>query len=345
MSMPRNQFTAALGRLESMAKGGSTQLHHTGSDSVPGQHAGTSTSDYQDEHTDGIDENGTDYNGVKKALAAKVEKCQALTPAEVALVKGQDPRQLIAAKIQKGQRLTPAERWALNKGADKPSSPGTPGEAKDANSVPDSHAGEAEPDEIEPDAKKSLQQAAAGKPNLSKGLEMSPILAEFASAMGEGLSSVSADVARQVQKSLQPFMQRLANLEKSMNEQGEFNKSFAETLVGIGQHVAGGTEVGAAAAQQPAHAPKSHLRAIQGGQQPQGQPGVQPVQKSFGPGGLEMGGDQMNKSQVIGVMSDLVQKGKLNSLDVIKYESTGEISPQVQQIVMTHAQQMGQGVG
>src|SRR5574339_119269 len=100
--MDKDKFNSALGRLQDMAK---SQLFHTGSDSNPGTWAGSPQSDLND-HEDGIDENGTDYNGVKKALAMKVEKCLALTPAEVMIIKGQDPRKVIAEKISKGQKLT-----------------------------------------------------------------------------------------------------------------------------------------------------------------------------------------------------------------------------------------------
>src|SRR5690348_9682701 len=115
MSVDKAKFNSALARLESMSKG---QLYHTGSDSNPGTWAGTSQEDLN-EHDDGIDANGTDYDGVKKALARKVEKSQALTPAEVAIVKGQDPRKLIAEKVSKGEALTPAETWAIKGGFGK----------------------------------------------------------------------------------------------------------------------------------------------------------------------------------------------------------------------------------
>ena len=329
-SIAKSDFHAALNRLETMAKGqGASQLFHTASDSDPGSHAGTSTSDYQDEHTDGISDNGTDYDGVKKALAAKVEKSQALTPAEVAIVKGTDPRPLIAEKVSKGQALTPAEAWVtkggydkmmmdeeMNKGADKPTSAGTPGEAKDAGSVPDSHAGESEQDEIEHDAKKSLDGAIAQSNHLRKGLEMSPILAEFANAMGLALRGVEGNVQKSVVAAVAPLVARIEQVETALTEsiadQGQFNTAFAETMVGIGQHVAGASDVQAAAAHAPAYAPKSQLRAVQGGQQQ----GVAPVQKSFGPGGLANGGEALAKSQISDAMTELVKKGNLSSLPV-----------------------------
>ncbi len=341
----KSDFHAALDTLEKMAKAqGATQLYHTSSDSDPGSHAGTSTTDYQNDD-DGIDENGTDYSGVKKSLAAKVEKSQALTPAEVAIVKGQNASALIADKVSKGQALTPAEAWAVKKGfpyaevqkgTSKPGTAGTPGEAKDASSVPETNAGDNNDGDNEEQAKKSLGGAIAQSKELRKGLEMSAILAEFARAMGSALEGTEARVAQSVTKSITAAMSqvfdRVAALETQVNKsfanQGEFNKGFADTLVGIGNHLAGSAEVAAAQASQPVAAPKSNFR------------NVQAVEKSFGPGGLPNGRDAMNKAQITETMLDLVKSNRLASLDLIKFETTGEISPAVQAMVLAH---VGQG--
>jgi hypothetical protein len=109
-------------------------------------------------------------------------------------------------------------------------------------------------------------------------------------------------------------------------------------MIGIGQQVAGGAEVAAQAAQQPVGPPKSNLRAIPGGQAQ----GVQAVQKSFaGPGGLDVGDGALAKSQIVNAMSEMVKSNKLGPLEVIKYESTGEITPAVQQAVMAFIQGAG----
>lgn len=359
-SIPKNDFQAALGRLESMAKAQPpSQLYHTPADSDPGSWAGTQTRQEIDENTDGIDDNGTDYAGVKKALAGKVAKSKALTPAEVAIVRGQNPMALIGAKISKGQKLTAAESWAVKKGfpfekeddkdkkdeaekaakglrkGEEPGKAGAPGEADDANSVPETHAGQDEDDEIESDAKKSLDRSIANTDHLRKGLNMSPILVEFARAMGEALKGTEARTAQYVSKSListlTPVFDRITALEKGLErfsgEQGDFNKSFAETIVGIGQHVAGSSEIVEQAARQPAGGPRSVTRA-----------GVTPIAKSFaGPGGLDTSEGSLAKAQIIDRMANLVEKGKLSSLDVVKYEMTGEISPQVQAMVLATA--------
>jgi hypothetical protein len=152
--------------------------------------------------------------------------------------------------------------------------------------------------------------------------------------MGYALRGVEHNVAKSVYAALAPVVERVAQVEatiaKSFNDQGQFNVGFAETLIGIGQHVAGASDVHTAQATGPAYAPKSQLRAIPGGQ------GVQPMQKSFGPGGLANGAEDMAKSTIVSAMTDLVKANKLNSLDVCRYEMTGEINPQVQQMVLAH---------
>lgn len=364
-NMNRDEFHAALGRLEALSKG---QLFHTPSDSNPGTWAGTGQED-QNEHEDGIDENGTDYNGVKKALANKVAKSKALSPAEVAIVKGDKSaaRKSIAAKIGKGSKLTQAESWAVRKGFPfgkdddeekdgkdpvkkgdaTPEKAKTPGENKDPGSVPDSHGGDSD-EAIEGDAKKSLGGAIANTDHLKKGIEMSPILAEFARAMGVALEGTEARTAQRISKAIydvvSPLAARIEVMEKSFSgfgqSQGEFNKSFAEAMVGIGQQLAGSAEVAAAAGNGPAGAPKSHLRAVPSGQQSGG--GVQVMQKSFtGPGGLDVSGEAFAKSQIVDAMIDLVKGGKLNQLEVVKFESSGEMNPAVRNMVVGQLQAGG----
>jgi len=367
----RDEFHAALSRLEGLAK---SQLFHTPSDSNPGTWAGTGQTD-QDEHSDGIDDNGTDYDGVKKALANKVAKSKALTPAEVAIVRGarSDARKAIGTKIAKGQKLTQAESWAVKKGfpfgkngddddddddddtkksgtakaSTSPEKAPPSGTEEGAGKAPKTSAGADTDDEIEPDAnpgstKKSLGGAIANSQNLKKGIEMSPVLYEFARAMGEALEGVEARTAARINKALNDTVGKLATridaLEKGMggfmSEQTTFNKGFAEAMVGIGQQLVGGAEVNAAAAGAPVGGPKSHLRSVPGGGQGAAPAGVQPVQKSFGPGGLDTGSDQINKAQITDVMFELVKKGQMNQLDVIKFDATGEMSPQVRSLVV-----------
>lgn len=337
-TMDKDEFKKSLSRLETMAKG---QLFHTGSDSDPGSWAGTSGKDEDAFSPDSIDDNGTDYNGVKKSLAAKIAKSQALTPAEVAIVKGTDPRPLIAEKVSKGQSLTPAESWVTKGGYEKMFAKGdaaktqAPGNAAAAEMNPAKDDGE-----IEQQAKKSFDGAVSQSNVLQKGLEMSPLLVEFARAIGVGLEGVEVRTASRVAKSLVdalgPVLKRVDTIEKALGslvkEQGDFNKSLADAVVGIGHQVAGTAEVAVAQAQAPVGPPRSQLRSGQ----------VNVVQKSFsGPGGLDVGDSSLAKSQIVNVMADMVKANRLNPIDVIKYEASGELAPAVQQAVASYLQGNG----
>jgi hypothetical protein len=336
--MKTEDFAASLNRLERLAKGtGQTQLFATPSDSNPGTWAGTSQEDV-DEHDDGIDENGTDYNGVKKALASKVAKSKALTPAEVAIVKNTNPLTLIGNKIAKGQKLTSAEAWAVKKGfpfekedededekdvakaSTKPSPAPASGTQSDSKKVPETNPNKDTTDEDldgdGTDAKKSFTNAVNNSTNLRKGIEMSPILFEVTRAIGEGLAGVEAGVVAKVNKSLAPVFNRIERLENALqgfaSNQGEFSKSIAEAVAGIGQHIAGTSQAQIQEVSSPVGAPKSRL---------------QVMNKSFGPGGLDLSTESMAKSQIVDVMCDLVKSNKLHPLDVVKYETGGDISP------------------
>jgi hypothetical protein len=233
------------------------------------------------------------------------------------------------------------EKKSVAKGADGPKKAGTPGETELPTKVPDSHAGD-DDEPIEGDAKKSLGGAIAGTDHLKKGIEMSPILAEFARAMGVALEGTEARTASRISKAItdavSPLVARIEHVEKSVvgygASQGEFNKSFAEAMVGIGQQLAGSAEVAGVAATAPQGGPKSHLRAIPGGNAGGAPAGVQAVQKSFGPGGLDTSGDAFAKSAITDAMIDLVKGGQLNQLDVVKFETSGEMNPAVRQMVV-----------
>lgn len=370
-TVPKDEFQKSLARLEGLAK---SQLFHTPSDSNPGTWAGTAETD-EDSMDDGIQENGTDYDGVKKALGAKVQKSKALTPAEVAIVKGQNPYGHIKAKIAKGEGLTGAERWVTKglgrkvfanfaKGMENtPSKDGAAEENKTARNVPDNTVANKDDGKEDPEADpgtttkgmhggdckcgkcmgKSLMGAASQQPDLAKGIEMSPVLHQFAVAMGQALEGAVQRIQDNVVKALAPIVGDNAAIKKALAEKinidGEFQKGLAEAVVGIGQQLAGGAEVVASQQHLPAGGPRSQMRAIQGGGG-NGQPTV--MQKSFaGPGGLDVGEGAMAKSQIVNVMTDMVKSGKLNATEVIKYESTNELNPQVSAAVLAWANAQG----
>jgi hypothetical protein len=329
MAMKMDEFQKSLAKLDNLAKG--TQLFNTPSSSQPGTWAGSAEQDVAED--DKISDNGTDYQAVKKSLADKVAKGGSLTSAETAIVKGQDPRKLIADKIVKGQALTPAETWVAKggfMGAPVMKSE-EPGESKDANSVPETHVG-GKDDEKEGDAKKSLETAVDGSEILKGGFEVSPFLFEMTKAIGEALKGTEARTQVALNKALGGLVKRIDQLEKSLGshvgDQSDFNKSLAEAVVGIAQHTAVNAEVVAKSATAPARGAKSELRTQAPGQ-------VTALNKSFGPGGLDVGSDAISKSQLLNVMVDMCKGGELAPRDVVKFETTGELSDSVRSVIHT----------
>jgi hypothetical protein len=331
------EFEKSLNRLQGFAKS-STQLHHTASDSNPGSWPGGAQEDLDDTRSN-IDDNGTDYNGVRKSLAAKIRKSQALTTAEIAIADGLNPIPAIQEKLSKGLALTPAESWAASGGFDvakgsyvskastKPveESPMS-GEDDDANSVPETNAGGAEK-EIEADAKKSFDNTVNSSLELSKGLELSPFLYELTNAIGHALGGSEGRIVKSLEATLTGIAHRVEALEKSQaaaaGQQEEFRKSLATAVVGIGESVSATADATAYQAQLPVGAPKSQMRQAPA----QGNNGgINVMSKSYGgPGGLDL---NMSKSVISDALVDLCKSNEIPVKEVIRFESTDILSPQ-----------------
>ena len=337
MGIKVSDFQKSLNNLQNIAK--STQLHHTGSDSNPGSWPGGSQEDLDDTRSN-ISDNGTDYDGVRKSLADKVQKSLALTPAEVAIAQGRNPLPAIQAQLSKGLKLTREEAWALKGGFDAASgtfvskastSPGEgapkSGEDDDANSVPETNAGGAEK-EIEADAKKSFDAAVNSSLDLQKGLELSPFLYELTRAIGSALGGSEGRIVKALEGKLQGIGGRVSAIEKSQNAsstaQDNFNKSLAEAVVGIGESVGAQADATAYNSQLPVGAPKSQMRQAPAAQGGTG--GINVMNKSYGgPGGLEM---NMSKAVISDALVDLVKSQDVSPIEVIKFESTDQLSAQ-----------------
>lgn len=181
---------------------------------------------------------------------------------------------------------------------------------------------------------KSLQGAVQGSDTLQKGIEVSQFLSEFAKAMGAGFQGVEARLDAKVQAVGQALFDQFAAFAA---EQGEFNKSLAQGVVNIGHGVAGSIQQVQQVAEMPAGAPRSQqLQVIPGGQG--GQQGF--VQKSFGG---QQGAEGISKSMVADAMNDMIMKGEpgITPLEVIKFDTTGELRPDLQTRVMQRIQGAG----
>jgi hypothetical protein len=211
-------------------------------------------------------------------------------------------RKAIAEKVLKGEPLTPEDISILK--SDQMDKGGKEDEDEDKEKFAREKACKSITDENE---------------TLQKAIEMSPFLAEFAKAFDSRLSIMEQNYQDKLTKALNSVLENLGEyLEERFSHQGEFNKSLAEVVAGIGHGLSANIQQTAEMAQAPAGPPKSTLRSVDGG--------AKPIEKSFaGPAG----GEALSKSQVLGAMTDMVEKSQLNPLEVIKYENTGQIRPEL----------------
>jgi hypothetical protein len=295
------EFFKSLGKLEALAKGEEaedvekSQLFHTSSSERTAWPGGKKHG-IGNKWDDSIGSDGTDYHPARKAIAEKVLKGEKLSPEDVAILK--------------------SDAEAAEKGAE-----GTEKGAEDT--VGKSVSGDPAPATL-----------AEGNPTLKKGIEMSPFLAELVKGIDQRFAMAEERTNESIVKAANAMLQNLGEfLEPQFAKQGEFNKSLAEVVTGIGHGLHANIQQTAEIAEAPAGAPKSQLRAIDGG--------VQPIEKSFaGPGGAS--GETIQKSQVLSAMTDMVEKGNLNPLEVVKYENTNQIRPDLLQKITTDIAAAGQ---
>lgn len=321
-TIQRESFYKSLAKLEGMAK---SQIC-TGPNSEVKTWPGGESTDVPGDGpgADKIKEDGTDYNerggkAVRKSIREKVKKGMALSVEELALLK---------SDIEAAEKAGPMGGGAAGMG--KPPMPGM-GKAKqddddddDDDDKKDEKDGKGGP----PWMGKSFEAAAQQSETIQKGVEVSEFLAELAKAIGAGLEGIEARVQAHVQEMGQ---QLFGTLSSFAGEQGEFNKSLAEAVANIGYGVAGSIEQVEQVAQMPANGPKGQMRVVQGG----GQQGQGFVNKSFGPGE----GEALNKSQVLDVMQDMLEKGQVTPLDIIKFDTTGELRPDLGPKILAKARQ------
>lgn len=339
----KSEIQKSLTKLRDFAR---SQLFHTESDSLPSTPWAGAKPEDEDSMESLIDPNGTDYNGVKKALANKVATGKALSKAEAILLSGGNPLKEIAGKVEKGQKLTPVEEWCakggyqVSKAAVRPSEAGLPGEGVGADKATETNLGsEKNEDDTQPEVKKadededddeekmdkSLSSVVEKSQAIQQGIEMSPFLAEFVHAFDLALRGSEKNIQKSLAKALAPVLAKVDTLEKTnskfQSDTETFQKAIAEAVVGMGTQIAQTSELATQSLSAPTRGPKSQLRALQGGQ------GAEPIQKSFGEG------PELKKSEVLGAMVDLVKSGKLGANAVIKYEHLNQMDPQVQQLV------------
>jgi len=326
------EFYKSLARLEALAKGGQTgepmnkSQICTGPNSerrdwpagkvtdVPGNGPGA----------DDIKPDGTDYNerGVRKSIRMKVKKGLPLSVDELALLK---------SDLDKAGPITGAGGMGVGGGMKPPAMKGMDADDDDddKDDKKDGKKDKGKDDKGGFPFGKSMSEVLSSNDTVHKGIEVSEFLAEFAKSFGTGLAAVEQ---RQQAYSLDIGNQLFAALQQFASEQAEFNKSLAEAVANIGHGIAGSLQQVEQVAQLPVGAPKSQLRALPGGQQ------STVLNKSFGG---PAGGENLSKGQVIAVLQEMVEKSQINPLEVIKFDTTGEIRPDL----LTQIQARIQGNG
>lgn len=296
-----------------VAESGPTQVFHTPNSSDPKGWAGSSET--EEDWSDSIGPDGTDYKAagarIRKSILSKLAKGLPLTKGEVDFVsKGGmdkfDPKKLAAEKAEKAMAAEKAEK-AMYKAKDEDEDEDEVEKAMDEDED-EGHEDEAEdkkmlrqmvkPSAMKKEVSKSLADYASEDANVRNGMEVSEFLAGVVSVMHKSLASMEARVTDRV----------LTAVARTAADQGEVSKSMAEALANLGEVLAAQAqrieqvESGAARAPKSATLAKSVVGSVADDQ-------------------------PLNKSQVSSVLMDLVQKGQATAGDVLKFDATGELSP------------------
>ena len=201
-------------------EGGSTQVHHTASNSDPGTWAGTGQRAVgENGASDAVDENGTDYKGgaemVKSVLEAVAAGAITAEAAATILSKGGFP-----PKKDEDEEEAPAVKKATDCDDDKED---------------DKFMG------------KSFEQHAQENAKVSEGFEVSDFLQEFAGVFAKAMADHTSGIKSYID----------ARISKSAEQQEGFNKSLAGALSNFSEAVAAQGQRVDQIEQAPARGPKS----------------------------------------------------------------------------------------
>ena len=332
----QEDFFKSLERLEALANGSDQEQIDksqicTGPNSEVSNWAGSSKKEIGNTWTDAITGGGTDYNGgaaklkkARKEIARKIKKGAPLDPNEVALLKSDYEAKAMGQPPMGFKKADDQGQTALAGLFGKKDEKDEKEEKKDDKDEKKKPPFPPKDDEDEDEGKfgKSMEEAVSENETLRKGIEVSEFLSEFAKSFAVGLQGLETRVTNNV------IGQVVGALNEFAGSQANFNKSLADAIVNIGHGITGTISQAEQVAQAPVGPPKSQLRAVQ-------QQGVQVLQKG------QQHGNELSKAQILDRMSDLVEKGKLNSLEVIKYESTNQMSPATEDTVMKSFSQAG----
>lgn len=164
-----NSRGTATTHVESMSgEGGSTQIHHTASNSDPGTWAGTGQRPVSENGaTDGINEDGTDYSGSAEMVKSVLDK------------------------VAKGQELDEIEKAVLNAAVAKK-------DKKDDAEAEEKPAFMKGQDEDEDEVEKSLVDYAEENEDVAKGFEVSSFLSAWAAVQDEAQTASEDRISKSI---------------------------------------------------------------------------------------------------------------------------------------------------
>lgn len=162
------------------------------------------------------------------------------------------------------------------------------------------------PDAMKSEVNKSLMDFAAEQPSVQEGFEMSDFLSGFAQVMHKSLQAMESRVTDRV----------LTALAANAEEQGEVQKSLATAVASLGEVLTVHAQRIEQMETAPARGPKTEVS----------------VQKSMGHGGDGL--ESLSKSQINDRLLELVEKSQASPADVLKFDATGTLSPELTRKVL-----------
>lgn len=309
------------------AESGPTQVFHTPNSSDPHSWAGSTWE--SEDWSDSIGPDGTDYKAagpkMRKSVMDKISKGAPLNSGEKRFVAKGGMEKFSPAAMKKAEEAEEADEKAEKAMYGEKTEKAMYGKAEKAMMLKAEEEDEdedevekAEHEDVEEDKKlfrqmmrkekkkdmsKSFSDHASENPAVKGGFEVSEFLAGFAQVMHKSLTSMEARITDRV----------LTGIAKSDVEQGEVQKSMAEALARLGEVLAAQAQRIEQVESGPARGAKSTLS----------KSGVAPEQAQ-----------ELSKSQVTGALVDLVQKGQATAQDVLKFDATGELSPELRHKVV-----------
>jgi hypothetical protein len=213
----------------------------------------------------------------------------------------------VMEKVAKGEAITSTERALIELALEK----GGPGMFNNFGGTGkksmDKDEDEKEEKKDEKPFGKSLEEAASENEDVAKGLEVSSFLSGWADVQGEALRGVEA----RLEKSLQA----------AHGEQRAYNAELAKSIAGLAEVLTLQAQRVEQLESTPARGPKS----------------AQAIDKSFGAGGVvEPQAEQLSKSQVLDTMTRMVESGDLSATEVVKFESTNALTPELDSAVRAY---------